>query len=212
MKKISTLLLIASVLFISSCNSDSAKTEKPDAKTEEVKVDINKIADGEFLINNELSKINWSAKGVGHGHHGTVNIIAGKFIIEDGKFKIGKARIDMKSIVCADIKDAKKNKDLVDHLLGEDFFDVAKFPEASIHIEDTKDNIAYGKLTIKDVTADIKIPLSVSNENGKIYIKSSFKIDRTKFGVKYNSKNFFKNLGDYMIEDEIQFDVTLVSK
>lgn len=212
MKKLSTLLLIASILFISSCNNDTVKAEKTDTITEEIKVDINKIADGEYLINNKLSKVNWSAQGVAHGHNGTVNIVAGKFIIEGGLLKVGKAKIDMNSIICLDIEKADENKDLVDHLLNEDFFDVTNFPSALINIINVEGNTALAKMTIKDVSQDIKIPISVSTEDGKIIIKSSFKIDRTKFGVKYNSKNFFKNLGDYMIEDEIQFDVTIVSK
>ena len=40
---------------------------------------------------------------------------------------------------------------------------------------------------------------------------TNFKINRTKWGVVYNSGNFFEDLGDYMIKDEIEFDIFLLS-
>ncbi|MBT7726286.1 MAG: YceI family protein, partial [Flavobacteriales bacterium] len=43
-------------------------------------------------------------------------------------------------------------------------------------------------------------------------VKSNIKIDRTKWDVQYNSGNFFENLGDKLILDEIEFDVYLISQ
>ena len=40
---------------------------------------------------------------------------------------------------------------------------------------------------------------------------NSIKLDRTKWDVKYKSGNFFKDLGDKLILDEIEFDISLLS-
>ena len=37
-------------------------------------------------------------------------------------------------------------------------------------------------------------------------------IDRTKWGVEYKSGNIFKDLGDKIIYDDIEFDIFLVSQ
>jgi hypothetical protein len=41
--------------------------------------------------------------------------------------------------------------------------------------------------------------------------KAKIKIDRTKWDIIYNSGNFFKDLGDKLILDEIEFDIHLLS-
>ena len=40
---------------------------------------------------------------------------------------------------------------------------------------------------------------------------ANIKIDRTKWDIIYKSGNFFKDLGDKIILDEIEFDVSLLS-
>ena len=43
------------------------------------------------------------------------------------------------------------------------------------------------------------------------FAKATIKIDRTKWDIVYNSGNFFKDLGDKLILDEIEFDISLLS-
>ena len=56
------------------------------------------------------------------------------------------------------------------------------------------------------------MPYFAQTDAGKLTATASFAIDRTLWGVTYNSGNFFKNLGDYLINDAIQFDVKLVAE
>ena len=123
----------------------------------------------------------------------------------------------MTSITCSDIESEKKNKYLVDHLKDEDFFDVNKFPEAKLTVNRVK-NIEgsqfemKGNMTIKGITnpvtfnADIKINRNSYTAIAKIII------DRTKWGVEYKSGNIFKDLGDKIIYDDMEFDIFLVSE
>ena len=214
MKKISTILLIAIAVMMTSCNNDTTNTATKESKDATVAVaDTHAEAitgeDGSYVVINKESVLGWEAKGVGHGHNGTVNIIAGKYDIQEGKIIRGKLEIDLTSMTSLDLKDAEKNKDLLDHLKNEDFFNVVKFPTASINITDGSDmENVKADVTIKGVTKEVVFPASLKDGN----IKAMIVIDRTDFGITYNSKNFFKNLGDYMVEDEINFTVNLVGK
>jgi len=44
---------------------------------------------------------------------------------------------------------------------------------------------------------------------GESAATTNFKIDRTKFGVRYGSGSFFDNLGDNTISNDFTLDVTL---
>jgi len=66
-------------------------------------------------------------------------------------------------------------------------------------------------LTIKGITHPISFAADV-NVNGKNFLATAkIKIDRTKWDIKYNSGNYFKDLGDKLILDEIEFDIFLLS-
>lgn len=128
----------------------------------------------------------------------------------------------MKSIVNEDQKDEESNKKLVGHLSSPDFFDVAKFPTAKIEItkvdalnDDTKPNANFsvtGNLTIKDITKSITFPAEIKIENGILTVKSDFDIDRTDWNIKYGSGKFFENLGDKVINDKFNLNLSIIAK
>ena len=66
-------------------------------------------------------------------------------------------------------------------------------------------------LTIKGITHSISFEADVNIKGNSYLATLNFKIDRTKWGVVYNSGNFFEDLGDYLIKDEIEFDIYLLS-
>ena len=63
-------------------------------------------------------------------------------------------------------------------------------------------------LTIKSKTNPIKVSYT---KKGKTY-SGKLKFDRTKFDMIYGSGNFFKNLGDKIIHDEVVLDFSVVLK
>jgi len=167
-------------------------------------------------VNTENSTIKWIGSKVASSHEGNINIQKGILMIDHGTLVGGEFSIDMNSISCSDIKSAKKNKYLVDHLKDEDFFNVKDFPLATITIRyaaKSKGNMykIVADLTIKGITHSISFGAKV-NINGLNYSASAkIKIDRTKWDIKYGSGNFFENLGDKMILDEIELDILLLS-
>lgn len=161
------------------------------------------------------SKIKWEGKKVVGGHWGWVSIKSGSIKAEKGKPVSGNFIIDLNSIINEDLKDAETNAKLLGHLKSADFFNVEKYPEAKLNIKSiksTKETDKYNltaDLTIKGITKQIKFPAVIKMSDNEILAKADFTIDRTKWDIRYNSGNFFKDLGDKMILDDIVFSVNL---
>lgn len=80
------------------------------------------------------------------------------------------------------------NKTRDEHLKQEDYFNASKYPNIrlrSVRFSTSKAGnvLGYFKLTIKDVTKDIKIPVFVTNTKDGTNFKSNFKINRLDYGV-----------------------------
>jgi len=167
-------------------------------------------------VDAEKSTVKWIGSKVASLHEGTINIQKGMLMINHGTLVGGEFSIDMNSISNTDIESEEYRAKLEGHLKSEDFFNVEKFPLATITIKKaTKatENM-YGitaDLTIKGITHSITFEAEVNIKKVEYFAKAKIKIDRTKWDITYNSGNFFENLGDYLIKDEIEFDIYLLS-
>lgn len=196
----------------------AASDEKPvaakkiDAKTETVKLDTG------------ASKISWVGKKVAGSHHGTVAAKEGSFEVKNGVVSKGEVVVDLNTIADEDLTDAEYNKKLVTHLKSPDFFDVEKFPTATFKIDSFREvhnitpgepnAIAKGMLTIRGITKRYEAKLFYTPSDTGFGVKGKIQIDRTQFGLKYNSKKFFdpKVLGDKLIDDKFEVNLDLVAK
>jgi polyisoprenoid-binding protein YceI len=117
--------------------------------------------------------------------------------------------VDMTSINVTDLEAGKGKEKLEGHLKSADFFGIEKYPTATLFINKaTKDGNTYdvnANITIKGTTESINFEL----EMGKSAATTSFKIDRTKFGIRYGSGSFGDDLGDKAISDKFLLDVNL---
>jgi polyisoprenoid-binding protein YceI len=144
----------------------------------------------------------------GHAHvgsyapTGSLKLSQGSFALVDNRIQSGKVVIDMTSLTTAD-------GELQAHLKNADFFDVAKYPVCTMVLAPSKAGQAKGMLTIKGVTKRIAFPVTITKTTTGVRVKGICKIDRTVFGIKYNSASFFKDLGDYAIGNqfELAFDL-----
>jgi polyisoprenoid-binding protein YceI len=121
--------------------------------------------------------------------------------------EISEAQIvfDMKSLTVINLE-GKLGKKFLGHLQSEDFFEVEKYPTATWKLDSTKGGVAQGTLTVKGKSHPIAIPFQ---KKGETYVgKVTF--DRTKYGIVYRSGNFFKDLGDKMIKDDVEIGFELV--
>ena len=160
-------------------------------------------------INIKNSSVSWKGEKVTGSHEGTIMIKSGFLKFEKKKFIGGEFEIDMTSLVCTDLSGEYKGK-LEGHLKADDFFGVSKFPISTLEITKTK----HKKGNTYECTAEITIKgkTEIITFNTDINIDSAvakIKIDRTKFDIKYGSGSFFKGLGDNMIYDEFDLNITL---
>lgn len=202
-----TLTVLATHLTVAQAKDASkSKAKETPKKATEQKLQTLKKASGQ---------VKWTGFGVGKSHSGTIDVKSGEVSLSDNKLTSAQFVLDMKTLKTAD------SDRLQAHLMSEDFFDVTKFPEAKFQStlvqalpnEPSKYEVT-GNLTIKDKMAPITFTVDVTQKDKKYEAKGSTEIlDRTKYGIKYNSKQFAsaEKLGNKLIEDNIklELDVTV---
>ena len=161
-------------------------------------------------VDTTSSVVRWKGEKVTGKHEGTIKVKSGSFDIAKGT---GTIVIDMTSINVTDIKDAKNRKKLMGHLRAKDFFDTENFKTATLTLKKARMQkggfyAVDGELKIKGETHPTKFTLT---QAGKKYT-GKLVFDRTKYGIRYKSKNFFENLGDKVIYDDVKLTFELQGK
>jgi polyisoprenoid-binding protein YceI len=186
MKNLKAIALALTVVF--STLSVAAQTKKVDAAA---------------------STINWVGKKVTGQHSGTVNLKDGTLIFKGDKLVGGKFTVDMTSLTSTDLSGEYQGK-LNGHLKSEDFFGTEKFPTSTLVFKTiaAKSKTVYtvtADLTIKDSTNPVTFDITVNGNTAT----TAFKVDRTKYDIKYGSGSFFDNLGDKAISNEFELAISL---
>ena len=170
-----------------------------------------------YKVNTETSKINWKGSKPTGSHYGTINLDNGNFIVKNDKIIGGEFTINMNSIVDLDMPaDNEYNAKLVGHLKSADFFDVEKYPNGSFQIKETENKdgktLIKGELTLKDISHPVSFLADINIENGQLTLKSeTFKVDRSKWNIRYKSKSFFDDLKDKFIEDDMEISIEVIA-
>ncbi|WP_415061627.1 YceI family protein [Bdellovibrio sp.] len=174
-----------------------------------------------YKIDTKASSVAWKgSKKMGSFHVGSIVMKEGSVTLDKkGQLSAGNFVIDMATIANEDLKDSPEyQKKLVGHLSSEDFFNVAKFPTAvfkvtSVTAKSKEEALVKGDLTMIGKTNAIEFPVKLSADKGVVTGEANVKVDRTKWGLKYGSGNFFKELaGDKIINDEFELTLKLVAK
>lgn len=174
-------------------------------------------ADTTFVINAAESSVEWrGAKAIGDAHFGTVNIASGTISVADGQLVGGEFELDMDSIINTDGLTGGMQDRLVGHLKSDDFFSVDTYPTASLVLTSAKSMggdqyTVTGDLTVKGITKPIEFEATASEDGSSMTASAEFVIDRSEFDVRYGSGSFFDDLGDDLINDEIEMTVNLVA-
>lgn len=157
--------------------------------------------------------------------HMMVSTVRGEFgtvagTVEWDPANVAATKVDAKvTVTSVDTRDAKRD----DHLRSPDFFDIAKFPEATFKSKSVKNITAttfdlVGDLTIHGVTKEVtftvnKLPAERKDPWGnlKTGTRATTVINRKDFGMVWN-----KDLdgGGYIVGDEVslELDVELLKK
>ncbi len=170
----------------------------------------------EYVVDSKKSTLVWTAKKVTGSHTGNITLSSGSLQIEGSALKGGSFEIDMSTITDTDLKNEKDRNKLVKDLKNKDFFDVEKFPTAKMDILSAaaKGGNNYdikGNLTIKGITQPIQFPATFVINGASANATAKVTVDRTKYDIKYRSGSFFENLGDKVIYDDFELNVSLVA-
>jgi len=199
-------LLTASVLATAVAAPALAVTEKPAAKKAVT-----------FNVDVKKSTLAWHGQKVTGEHNGTVELNKGNLVFDGKKLIGGLIEVDLTSIKNLDVADEGYRTKLVNHLKSDDFFNVEKYPTATLKITKAmpKGGNQYdltGDLTIRGKTAPVTFPATVTLDGNNATATATVVVDRSKYDVKYGSKSFFENIGDKMIYDEFDLKVDLVAR
>ncbi|WDF78683.1 YceI family protein [Mucilaginibacter sp. KACC 22773] len=165
-----------------------------------------------FEIVSTQSNIDWVGRKVTGAHNGTIAVKEGEFILNDGKLAGGKFTIDTTSIKILDVTDPATNAQFAGHLASDDFFSIEKYPEATLHITSVSGNHVEGDLTIKGITHPVGFDAAININGNLLTTTGKLVIDRTKYGIKFRSGNFFKDLGDTLIYNDFELNVNVTAK
>jgi polyisoprenoid-binding protein YceI len=176
---------------------------------------MNKPTPAPFTVDAAKSTFKWTGKKVAGTHWGFVKFSDGVLQIEKGLLKGGSFNVDMTTIDCQDTQGEWGQK-LVGHLKADDFFGTDKFPKSTLVIKTATSTGAnqydvVANLTIKGITQEIAFPATVAVEGLTATATANFSVNRTLYGIKYGSGNFFQNLGDKAIDDNFNVEVNLVA-
>lgn len=172
-----------------------------------------------FRVDTNRSYVRWEGKKLLGSHHGRLLLNESEIEMKNGKISAGEFSVRMDSITCLDIEDPKLNQQLINHLKRPDFFGVEQFPVSNLKIKMSIPNPTAKKgqpnytiiadLKIKDSTHTITFPAEIRLTDKEMKATSEFNFDRTKYDIKFNSLKFFPDIGDKMIDDMVNLQITL---
>lgn len=174
------------------------------------------MKDQTFNISVAQSNIRWTGRKVTGAHNGSIAVKSGELVLQDGKLTGGKFVVDTTSIKILDITDPATNAQFAGHLASDDFFGIDQHPEAlfvitSVVPAESNGYEISGDLTIKGITHPVVFRAVLNLSGDKLTATGRITIDRTLYGIKFRSGNFFKNLGDTLIYNDFDLDVTLTA-
>ena len=193
------LTLLGTLLLVGSCSNPAS--DKPKAVTSEaapVSSTAPPASVEKYLITPDTSKIEFVASKVTRSHHGSFEKFSGEI---DYAGQIEKSRVKI-TIETGSVK--TDEPDLTKHLQTPDFFDVAKFPQATFESTEIKaggekgaSHTVTGNLQLHGVTKAITFPATIVTKPGEISVESTFSINRKDFGINY------AGMADNLIRDEV---------
>ena len=165
-----------------------------------------------YKVDVDSSSIQWIGRKVTGEHDGNLEILYGNIrrYLDTKNTEVirGNIVIDMTTITNKDIENKQYQKYLVDHLKDEDFFDVAHFSKSELKIlsndlilltDNSNNTKITAEITIKGITKKIEFPAKIEFFDDFAIATGTIDIDRTLFGIRYKSKSYFPDMGDYFI-------------
>jgi polyisoprenoid-binding protein YceI len=181
-----------------------------------------RLADKTYTVDQARSRIEWTGRNLNGRHLGTIAVAGGELVVAAGALVGGTVVLDMTTISNLDQQDEGYRQLLTSHLQSADFFDVARFPTATMTLTGwvplagstpgTPNYTIQGRLTIKGVTREISFPAIVNPElDGSVRAQAALEFDRTLWDVLYGSGRLFEKLGMHLVNDLIGVELFITA-
>jgi polyisoprenoid-binding protein YceI len=207
-------------LFTFSCKS----SESDDASGEDNATSQDRPAGVAYHIDVPRSEVKWQGTKITRKHHGIIPVSGGVIYVDGDILTGGNVEMNMSGLEVRDLEGEMKAK-LEGHLKGttpgreDDFFNVGKYPTASFTVRSSDKlvndpegtHMVQGDLKIRDITKPVSFKATLDMGSGSAIKATSvpFTIDRTEWGVKFESKKFFDNLKDDFIHDDVTLEIII---
>jgi len=163
-----------------------------------------------YTITKQSNTLTWGGKAAvgGYAPEGTLQIQNATITYENNTITALKIIVDMTSLY-------QENKRLAGHLRDKDFFHVKKYKIATFALSEPVDIssntcILNGMMTIKETQNKETVKATVTIQDGNITISFNHKMDRTTYGINYNSPSIFKSLKENVIADDFRLKGNLI--
>jgi polyisoprenoid-binding protein YceI len=195
--------ILAGLMFVTACSDPAA--DQPRATTgAATQASPQNVSGQKYVITPQNSKIEFIGSKVTGSHNGSFQKFSGE---------VAYAGAPEKSRVSVTIDSASINADdpkLTEHLKTPDFFDVAKFPQATFVSTEIKpggdkgaSHTVTGNLTMHGVTKSVTFPATINVTPDVATVDSTFSINRKDFGITY------AGAADNAIRDDVVLKLTI---
>lgn len=179
------ITILTGLMFVTACSDPAAKHPKATTGAA-TQASPQNVAGQKYLITSQNSKIEFIGSQVTGSHNGSFQKFSGEIDYAGAPEKSRvSVTIDTPSIVADDPK-------LTEHLKTPDFFDVAKFPQATFVSTEIKaggangaSHTVTGNLTMHGVTKSVTFPATINVTGDVANVDSSFSINRKDFEINY---------------------------
>ena len=205
MRKSIVITILSGLIFLSACSDPAA--DKSRAVTGEATNTASPAAAAQgtrYLITSQNSKIDFVGSKVTGSHNGSFQDFSGQ-IDYTGNVETSRVNINIKtaSLTADDPK-------LTEHLKTPDFFDVAKFPEATFVSTSIKaggekgaSHTVTGNLTLHGATKSVSFPATIAVTPDVATVNANFSINRKDFGINY------AGAANNLIRDDVVLTLTI---
>ena len=191
-------VVVAGLMVMAACGNPA--TNKSQAVTgEAAQVSSPQAASGQkYLITPQNSKVEFIGSKVTGSHNGSFQKFSGEIDY------LGNPETSHVSITIESDSITTDTPDLTKHLKTADFFDVAKYPQATFVSTAIKaggdqgaSHTITGNLTLHGVTKAVTFPATIAVAPDAITVDSTFSINRKDFGINY------AGAADNLIRDDV---------
>lgn len=197
--------ILSGMMFLAACSDPAAdQTKAVTGEAARVASPQNVQGGQKYLITPQNSKIEFVGSKVTGSHNGSFQRFSGE-IDYAGAPERSRVSVTMQtdSLTADDPK-------LTEHLKTADFFDVAKFPQATFVSTEIKPggekgatHTVTGNLTLHGVTKAVTFPATIAITPDTATVDSSFSINRKDFGINY------AGAADNLIRDDVVLKLSL---